>query len=131
MAIDSQPLLEIRGLRMHFPITEGIVLTAAPPPEAFRPQSRMDADHLARRWVRLDPASLGELDELRKCLGDQPKRLTEKTGRCSAPSTIPLCGRSCWSAAARHDDEPHRRARSGRPEAAFRDAALLAGGESI
>jgi integrase len=33
---------------------------------------------LARRWVRLDPALLGELDELRKCLGDQPKRLTEK-----------------------------------------------------
>jgi hypothetical protein len=33
---------------------------------------------LARRWVRLDPASLGELDELRKCLGNQPKRLTEK-----------------------------------------------------
>ena len=26
MAVDSQPLLEIRGLRMHFPITEGIVL---------------------------------------------------------------------------------------------------------
>jgi len=26
MAIDPQPLLEIRGLRMHFPITEGIVL---------------------------------------------------------------------------------------------------------
>jgi integrase len=33
---------------------------------------------LARRWVRLDPVSLGELDALRKCLGDQPKRLTEK-----------------------------------------------------
>jgi oligopeptide transport system ATP-binding protein len=26
MAVGSQPLLEIRGLRMHFPITEGIVL---------------------------------------------------------------------------------------------------------
>src|SRR6516165_4504930 len=26
MAVDAQPLLEIRGLRMHFPITEGIVL---------------------------------------------------------------------------------------------------------
>jgi integrase len=33
---------------------------------------------LARRWVKLDLASLGELDDLRKCLGDQPKRLTEK-----------------------------------------------------
>ena len=33
---------------------------------------------LARRWVGLDATSLGELDELRKCLGDQPKRLTEK-----------------------------------------------------
>src|SRR3974390_3899572 len=26
MAVDAQALLEIRGLRMHFPITEGIVL---------------------------------------------------------------------------------------------------------
>jgi integrase len=33
---------------------------------------------LARRWVRLDPGSISELDDLRKCLGDQPKRLTEK-----------------------------------------------------
>jgi len=36
---------------------------------------------LARRWVKLDPALLGELEELRKCLGDQPKRLTEKNRR--------------------------------------------------
>ena len=36
---------------------------------------------LARRWVRLDPVSIGEFDELRKCLGDQPKRLTEKNRR--------------------------------------------------
>ena len=36
---------------------------------------------LARRWVRLDPVSIGELDELRKCLGDQRNRLTEKNRR--------------------------------------------------
>jgi integrase len=33
---------------------------------------------LARRWVKLDPASLGELERFRQCLGGQPKRLTEK-----------------------------------------------------
>jgi len=25
-AIDGQPLLEVRGLRMHFPVTEGIIV---------------------------------------------------------------------------------------------------------
>jgi hypothetical protein len=33
---------------------------------------------LARHWVKLDPTSLGELEKFRRCLGPQPKRLTEK-----------------------------------------------------
>jgi integrase len=33
---------------------------------------------LARHWVKLDPASLGELEQFRQRLGPQPERLTEK-----------------------------------------------------
>ena len=49
MAIDSQPLLEIRGLRMHFPITEGIVLNRKQQADALVKQLRERAQSIRER----------------------------------------------------------------------------------